>query len=48
MSDLLSGYCFDGKIIYLATKTEICIIDTYLCICLVIDYIQSVANMMSL
>jgi len=45
-------YCQDtvmvDKILYLATKAGVHIIDTYLCICLVTDNIQSVANVMSL
>jgi len=45
-------YCQDtalvDKTFYLATKAGVHIMDTYLCICLVIDNIQSVANVMSL
>ena len=45
-------YCQDtamvDKILYPATKAVVHIIDTYLCICLVIDNTQSVGNVMSL
>jgi len=44
ISDLLSRYCLVDNILYLATKVRVHIIDTYLCICLVIDNIQPVAN----
>jgi len=47
-------YCQDSedtaivdKTLYLPTKAGVHIIDTYLCICLVVDSIQSVANVMS-
>ena len=42
------GTAMVDKILYIATKAGVHIIDTYLCICLVIDNIQSVANVMSL
>jgi len=47
-SNLLSRYCYGVQNTYLATKVGVHIIDTYLCICVVIDNIQAEANMMNI